>query len=284
MTFDEREYELLVYWIREREAIRIARAKGTEPPWSEDPIFRKYPFCNVRRADDRVSEWLRNEWYTQSYESAPRTLVIAALLARNINWPETLAEIGYPSKWNPRAVRSKLKRREQQGKKIFTGAYLINGARGGSKIDQVITNIHSAACKMDRNGEPYLHPDSMWSSWRALQTIPGQGSFMAGQVIADIRWYLHFPDSMLFAPLGPGSRRGMNRVLGREIRAPMNQSSFTHHMNRLVLPLQRDVYGIFKDRALEAMDIQNCLCEFDKYRRIETGDKRMKRIFRPTLL
>ena len=54
----------LLYWVTERESIRIQRLQGKAPPWTDDPILRQYRFCNVRRMDDAVSQWLLTNWYT----------------------------------------------------------------------------------------------------------------------------------------------------------------------------------------------------------------------------
>ena len=47
----------LMYWMFERERIRRRKAKGKKT-LTEDPIMRDYRFCNVRREDDLVSQWL----------------------------------------------------------------------------------------------------------------------------------------------------------------------------------------------------------------------------------
>jgi len=48
----------LVEFAVKREALRKAKEAGGPPPWTIDEILQKYRFCNVRRADDRVSKWL----------------------------------------------------------------------------------------------------------------------------------------------------------------------------------------------------------------------------------
>ena len=46
----------LVYFITEREAIRLKKEAGEPKPWTSDPILQQYRFCNVRRMDDKVSK------------------------------------------------------------------------------------------------------------------------------------------------------------------------------------------------------------------------------------
>ena len=47
---------------RERYNIYLSRVANDPPPWTEDPIFQKYKFCNVFREHDRVTIWLRENW------------------------------------------------------------------------------------------------------------------------------------------------------------------------------------------------------------------------------
>jgi hypothetical protein len=44
-----------VYFVGERETIRLRRESGQPRPWTDDPILAAWSFCNVRREDDRVS-------------------------------------------------------------------------------------------------------------------------------------------------------------------------------------------------------------------------------------
>jgi 5-hmdU DNA kinase, helical domain len=48
----------LVYWVLERERIRIAKKAGAPKPWTLDPILQANRFCNIRREDDPVTQWI----------------------------------------------------------------------------------------------------------------------------------------------------------------------------------------------------------------------------------
>ncbi len=58
MTSKKDDLKPLLYFVHEREFIRLKKIAGSEPPYTDDPILGTYRFCNVRRADDRVSRWL----------------------------------------------------------------------------------------------------------------------------------------------------------------------------------------------------------------------------------
>ena len=50
--------EALLYFVWEREAMRIAKENRFNGALTFDPILSKYKFTNIRRKDDRVSKWI----------------------------------------------------------------------------------------------------------------------------------------------------------------------------------------------------------------------------------
>ena len=87
-----------VQFIRVREAIRLRRAAGAPPPWTDNQILREWSFCNVRREEDRVTRWIAERWRNPHADDPD--LWFAMAVARFVNWPDALAEIGYPVPWS----------------------------------------------------------------------------------------------------------------------------------------------------------------------------------------
>ena len=81
-----------LYWISERECIRIRKAAGDPKPWSNDPVFQTAYFCNVHREDDKVTKWIRRNW--TCHDTVSRHLVAMAL-ARFVNKPKTLEALTF---------------------------------------------------------------------------------------------------------------------------------------------------------------------------------------------
>jgi len=276
--------KLLFYWIEERDNIRELRSMRNPPvqaPWTDDPTLRDHRFCNVYRMDDKVSQWLLDHWYHPHSNASDRTLLIAATLARDINWPDTLSEIGFPSRWSAPGVRAALAKRSKRGDKIFTGAYIINGAQGGPKYEQVVATVHEVAVQADRL---LLNCGTMQELHKRLMGVQGIGSFIAGQIVADLRHTRVLEgasDALTWAPRGPGSSRGMNRLLGRDLHAHWRDVDFVQALNTLYRKVlgNNHARAVFEDRGCELMDLQNCLCEFDKYVRVQRGEGRAKNKF-----
>jgi hypothetical protein len=120
---------------------------------------------------------------------------------------------------------------------------------------------------------------TMRETWTALMQFDGLGSFLAGQIVADLAHLgmgAQWPDAATWAPLGPGSVRGINRLLGRPKDQAVSQIEFQRLLIQLIAELRPRIEDLWEDRRLQAMDVQNCLCEFDKYRRLTLGEGKVR--------
>ncbi len=259
----------LAYWINERESIRISKESGQPWPWTDDPILRQYRFCNVQREHDAVTLWIKRNW--REPHAKDLFLWHAMVVARYINWPATLAECGWPEPWSQAGNEffARMQARESRGEKVFTGAYIIsNGGMAASKID-VVRGVIKRAWVMPN---PPCKGDTLQAAYRKLLGVFGIGSFMAAQVIADLKQtpvLQSANDWWCWAAPGPGSQRGLNRVLGRQTKAKWDDYSFV----RALIDLRRQLQPhapIVGELCLQ--DLQNCLCEFDKFERTANGE------------
>lgn len=264
------EFDILIYWINERDRIRALKESGTPRPWTTDPLLRDYRWCNVRRMDDRVSRELFDRWYPRNTNHWRGTNLTLALFARLINWPDALDEItGHLD-----AARVTLTHRAERGDKVFTGAYVVPGVPGKNKVDSICDLIERVA----ERGLAVLQP-TMRGTWAQLIRFDGIGSFLAGQVVADLAHLpdgRDWPDAPAWAPVGPGSARGINRLFGIPKDKPVSQERFERLLPEVIAAVRRKLEHIWTDRQLQAMDIQNCLCEFDKYRRLQLNEGKVR--------
>ena len=74
-----------------------------------------------------------------------------------------------------------------------------------------------------------------------------------------------------WCPVGPGARRGLNRLAGRRVEARVPFRRLLGEMRETL----RDARG--RVPFLRLHDVQFALCELDKYERARTGGGRMKR-------
>ena len=261
--------EELQYWITERERIRLAKEAGESKPWSYDIIFQSYRFCNVRRMDDKVSRWLMDNWYRPNYGHP--NMLLACALARQVNWPDTLEEIGFPHEWDALRAYDIMYDRRKRGDKTYTGAYMLTGTGGERPGDKPWLTIMQ--CINPLVGFQYS-TRTMYSVWHKLLAMRGFSSFIAGQVVADLRYAEPgiWEDRKVWAPLGPGSIRGLNRYYGRPLKYNLLQNQGVDELNEIFGMITMPEYS-------ELMDLKNCMCEFDKYQRTLNDEGRPRSLY-----
>jgi len=269
--------ERLVYWIREREAIRLKKEAGQPRPWTDDEILDTYRFCNVRRMDDKVSKWLLENWYKPYFDH--QNMLIAVALARFFNSVETLEYMGFPEKdWNAEKLKASVRKFRDGGNRVFNGAYVVRGNDGEDKISSVVDYFVSPL--VGKSGE-LIDRSSMENTHTNLTNCYGFGSFMAGQVVSDLRWACKgsWRDRLIWAPIGPGSKKGINYLNGREGKFPISQTAFLEELREVKKLCERRLSNKITDR-LEMMDYQNCMCEYRAYHHAIENIRNPKRLYR----
>lgn len=290
--------EAFFAWIQEREEIRRKKLGGAPAPWTEDRYLAKYRFCNVRRRHDRASQWIIKR--VLSIRVPDGSLGLAQLgmflaLCRWVNWPPTIQELidrkFWPSQlpdWRGmgEAIDARMKRKEQ----TWTGAYMIRAesnpeqpwyklGKGVYIADIVVRREMTNAAHRLKQA---LRDNTREAVHAVLQSCYGWGSFMAGQVVDDWSWtpLLHTAkDHFTWAPQGPGSVRGFNRLYGEPFDAKIEEEFWIQSLRALRDDLVARLGNDYEDVTL--MDLQNCLCEFDKYERVRLGQGRPRNIYRP---
>lgn len=263
----------LFKFMKERHSIYLRRYEGQAKPWTKDPILQQYRFCNIFRELDTVTKWLRDNWYMpHQYDE---DVWFSAVVARLVNWPDTLEEIGYPVPFDRDRFVEVMQSRKDRGEKVYTGAYMIRASHdvGRSKAEYIADDILAVLWRDRETMRPY--PTECLDLWhQALMQYDGLGSFMAGQVVADVKYcepMLVAPDWYDFAASGPGSRRGLNRVLGRDKNSPWTEGEWRGELSNLYDIIEPRFSG-FVEPKLHAQDLQNSLCEFDKWSRVKNGE------------
>jgi len=255
--------EEMRYWMEERQKIHDRKEANLPKPWSKDPIFQTYKFCNVKREDDKVTKWFAANWRNKEHWDHPN-FIPSIMFGRTINWPDTLEFIGFPYDWSLDAYCKKLDAYQARGNKVYTAAYMVTaGPPGVRKNLWVSTNADTYF-----KNPPKIDPKSIQKSWEIIIAgkYPCVGPFIAGQIIADLKQtsvLSNANDWQDWAALGPGSARGLNRLHGRPLSDLIPQTKGLKEMMEVKKELGRI------DLCLQ--DVQNCLCEFDKYERVKLG-------------
>lgn len=278
-----------IYFVYEREAIRIAKENGYTGALTDDPIISNYRFTNIRRRDDRLSKWVI-EHLIEPYE--PRMdLWFTLLIGRLINWPPTLQALldSHVIPCKPEDFDAKLFVKVIEGAKelgkVFGSAYMLYPGRQGYgyKSEFIATEILGDAV----NKASFIH-DILWESEYgikntvdALSKCYGISTFMAGQVAADLSYspkHLgNAPDLYSYAPLGPGSQAGLNLLFGHKTHHAWSQAEF----NCTLMTANAKIRDELDITDLTLHDVQNTACEYSKYAKAVLGTQRPRRLYSP---
>lgn len=251
---NQRMLDLFCYWIRERERIRIVRKAGAPKPWTKDEILATYHFCNVRREDDRGTRELREVWRSnvsvcplEHYQ--PAIWTAARLFNDKESFDAVLTFWRDPMAW----VRV-LKNRRLNGETVFNTAYVVSTCgKSMDKIDYVLEVVKDVI-------QTYVPRTTCREAYEALLSVGGLGSFLAGQVVADLKNIGYISQAAAdwnsFSVPGPGSLKGLGFIFGKS-----SPRLYDSQMNELETSLPADIRAM----SIHRQDLQNCLCEFSKY-------------------
>jgi len=290
-------------YMRARHQIYLNRQAGLpRGQWTNDPIFQEYRFCNVFRELDRTTIWLRE--HVRKRVPVDNVL-LATVLFRWFNriaageaiFDQTRMDTSPPgaTAWdefvgsggNTGAIRSALVSYCGKGPYV-TGSYIIKTPDGKSKLDGVLWCVEqfytfyrhfpmSEAYDWKGATVRMLIEDNMKLEdvWYWLRQFPYLGDFMAYEIVTDLRHtplLNKAPDIMTWANPGPGAMRGLNRLLGRDLKFKQPKAKFIEEMRQLLfLSEDRELWPA-EWPSLEMRDIEHSLCELDKYMRVKTGE------------
>ena len=282
--------DLLVYYLHERERIRLKKEAGEPRPWTKDKILHTFKFTNVLRSNDYTTKWLVQNWYQPNREAPLDIQLINCGIARYFGHTDFLGVLGFQKDWDPQRIKETAARHSAQGRTVFTGAYIItNGGLSGKKWDVVVDNYLSALWKNRQYIVNVARNTHRWEkATEALNRLPGFGGsgFMAKEVMQDVMLtpiLFDAVDRNTWTAVGPGSKRGMNRILGRDAKAALRPEELLKQI-RLLFDEVGPRLESWMPKWKEEFDlhcIQFALCELDKYLRVTNGEGKMKSSYTP---
>jgi len=264
---------------RERYLISLRRGSGQERPWTQDPIFSMWRFCNVHREDDRTTKWFRSNVRLPLAGKSAEVQLRATLIFRWFNRIETGEKILdiIHSDWDPVEVCNRLKDEHP----VCTGAYMIRSPEGMSKLDGIVYSINESIPQL---GMAEKWGSSLEEAWRDLLPLYGVGPFIAYEIVSDLRWTIlsEAEDINTWANAGPGCARGLGRVMTghrRQFNRHKDQEEMLLIMRELLEHSRNPVHWPYDDRPWEMREVEHWACEFEKYCSAYDGN-RLKRRFK----
>lgn len=280
----ESELKSFLYFVHERHRIWCRRLQGCTPPYTDDRQLASLSFCNVYRVLDRGSQqmvrWLNSD---EMMHASFNDVMILCWLYRRTNstdgWSKAVARFGLPKydSWE-----QWLDAVDKSGIQIVSGVpyNVCNGGRRGVPLVRTLSErtrmaIDSGMMPTNPNGSHVLIIERMSEAL-------GMGEFLAQQIWTDVGYSVYGSRNWenFFVFSGPGSRRGLSWLTGYDwslSSSARSRLAFSEMVRKL-----RDIIsrrdGTVRlstpresQRQLSLMDVQNCLCEFDKWMRCRNG-------------
>jgi hypothetical protein len=274
-------------FVNEREATRIRKESGAPAPWTEDPILQKYRFCNIFREDDKTTRWFRDNVRGPLKDSPSVALMTIAFRWFNrIEVGELLTPMMMTGEWDRDWAEKTLRPHVEAGGKTCTGAYMIRTPQGKDKLTGVLELIEGARGTAEAlvRYRDAPGPKTLEEAHSLVCETWFLGPFLAYEVITDLRHtYLlrDATDISTWASPGPGAARGTSWLhYGRRDKvgygSVKGKELSMHTMRNLVLLANTGGHWNYPHRSWEMREAEHCLCEYDKMRRAQ-GGQRLKR-------
>lgn len=275
--------------ICERERIRLRRESGAPWPWTSDPILQRYRFTNVRREHDRTTQAFLAV-YRDHRREVPGVALYNCAVRRFTGTVAAGSALGWFSEHDPRRIQRAERACDQIHATFWTGAYMVRGGAAGVPKWRAVCDYLGPIWVNRQAITRVIEAQQRWEAgyllMHQLYGLGGNG-FMAKEVLQDyLLWRReagHPPlrDEETWTPMGPGARRGLNRLAGRGLWESVPDAQMLREVLDLRSFCQPRWLREFRGATpLTAHDIQFQLCEVDKYLRVERGEGRPRATYR----
>eukprot|EP01084_Bolivina_argentea_P164539 286063_1 len=283
-----------LFWkyIIERHNIYKKRNNNESPPYTNDKILSKWRFTNVFRDIDPGTQYVIKK-IIPKFKNDFENLLFNVLIYRIYNKINTFNKIGFQDikAFNKIELDKNLRTLVSNNEKVFTNAFVVPSYRfidKDNKYDKIgrtcilfekIKDIIPKLCKniSQKNNSEY--------TYKQLLALPGIGKFMGYQISVDLGyWNKNIFNEYEYVIAGPGAINGINRLF--EDKKNLNHDQCIQYLCKIqkkgFLENGCDVNILFMDRKekyLNLMAMENCLCEISKYLKAYYEEGRPKNKF-----
>ena len=265
------------------------------PPWTDDPILQRIKFTNIYRELDPGTMYSIYEIMNKPFPAADR--IFNVMMYRLMVKISTYDSWGFHTlaQFNEEEFDEHLRQIYNTGEPVFGNAYLISPYSSmGSEYK--FRNVSRLFGLIHRNFgwfyDRLVEAQTLQKAFQVINAQYGFGPFLAYQVCVDLMYPLpwHKGRSILkFSPddwvkLGPGAKRGFSRVSPSHdqaggLRALRFAQKEEFERLGLDFPYLHDKEG--NPQEINLANMQNCFCEFHKYRSMQDGTGKSQRLYIP---
>ena len=266
-TFDPKQvYEDMLFFVRERESIRLKKEAGEDRPWTEDEMFDKTKFCNVFRELDKTSAFIFNKVKHLEGEQ----LFYNLLISRLINRVDILDRV------LPTTIQTSLAFLLEGDNPVLTnpGAYQLSPrmaeAFGYETTREVV--VHETRIRSSLVYNKILEAPNLVSAIDiGNKAWGGYIPFTLFQVLLDFNHLTNYWKDDGIMRIGQGGK-AVHDVLVQEFETNVDPAERTRAkvhdltwlVDRLNSDLAEDIFMGRVARPLQSWDVEHLLCEVRK--------------------
>lgn len=267
-----REDMLEVFIESALERHRICRKKmiGEEKPWTDNPIYQKYFFCNVFRQYDKCSQWMIEH-------IIPRNRIDLVVLYRYISSIDVYRDLYNNTDLDDTdQARAYLDKRYADRTLKFNGCFIRNPmVRGVGPVPAYRVPFHIIKELEELLGDMESVLSLSWShDHSTLETLTewftqfsGTAGFMGYEYACDLEYTDIFnpTDKFTWANKGPGAQRGLSLVMEGHDRKTFSRSAWQDGLAELYPIFSKALLSEFPREIVAMREVEHWLCEFQKY-------------------
>lgn len=269
---NEENFRTFWYWINTRHNIYLKKQANEPKPWSDDPIFQDWKFCNIFRRLDRISDYLIKNVIEPHWEDDPALILFNIFAFRAFNWPETYEWMGgWQDDWHLPYVQDSLRKRARDEYQMFSPAYIIRGSTGEPKWKTISNTLNQIWLDKDVLADYILRNPRLESAFDLImaQKYWCWGQFTTYQVVLDLTYspiLMTASDINTWCSWGNGALKGLRRIW-----PDMKPTEALEKMRWL--QAESPKYLESHMPMMNLQDIEFSLCELSKYLTIKDGGK-----------
>jgi len=274
-----------LFWkyIAERYNIYLKRKKGLPPPWTEDRLLQQYKFTNVFRDLDPGTIYVQEKILPRCANLTEAVFNI--IIYRLFNKISTFEYHGIQSikDFNQKELETRIRELSKTAK-VFTNAFIVSGYAtipGKDKISKVCNIISSIHSKLPSLIKAISYNPTSQKTFEEIIKLEGIGRFLGYQICVDIGYYdKKIYDESSHVVCGPGCINGLNRLFNKPLsgkeydEAIIFLEKIQYDEFKKISIDQEKLFSDRKNKYLNLMALENCLCEFSKYMKALKGEGR----------
>lgn len=273
MGFNDYYLELFCQTAIERHKIYLKKEAKDPKPWTGNPIFQNYFFCNVFRQYDKCSKWIiKNVIPLVNQDINNWPLIILYRYISTYEIFKHVEEVGQIS--NTSWIRNYLSVKRKEGNKIFNGCFIRNPRIKNGWVQTYEVPFYLIDEIQDFETFERMEPGGFLKEIGTLEDMTkffsqfsATKGFMGYEYACDFEYTKYFNpvDKFTWCNKGPGAQKGLSWLINGTENGKFTDKEFHEYCSDLFIELGAAFKEKYPNEIFSMREVEHWLCEFQKY-------------------